>query len=123
MRKGSAGEGTSNTYARANTARSTKQAIAIDLSKVHRAGVPLKAPEKDIASERTRRSAKRELAIGQGKRKTRAPLGMAATRNHQGIAEGIQGHRLASCGLAPGKNRSAPPAFDRRKRKTAQRGA
>jgi uncharacterized protein with WD repeat len=54
-------------------ARSTKQAIAIGLSKARRAGVPLPAPARGQTSEATRRSAQRDLATGQGKRKTRAP--------------------------------------------------
>ena len=40
-------------------ARSTKQAIAIGLSKARKAGVNLKPPRKGQTSERTRRSAKR----------------------------------------------------------------
>jgi len=40
-------------------ARSTKQAIAIGLSKARRAGVSLPLPEKGTVSEKTRRSAKR----------------------------------------------------------------
>src|SRR5881227_1459371 len=54
-------------------ARSTKQAIAIGLSKARRSGVPLNAPKKGTTSARTRKSAKRDLATGQGKRKKRAP--------------------------------------------------
>jgi len=54
-------------------ARSTKQAIAIGLSKARRAGVPLQPPAEGTTSGRTRRSAKRDLATGQGRRKTRAP--------------------------------------------------
>ena len=54
-------------------ARSTKQAIAIGLSKARRAGIPLKPPAEGTTSERTRRSAERSYAAGQGKRKTRAP--------------------------------------------------
>ena len=41
-------------------ARSTKQAIAIGLSKARRAGVRLKPPRKGQTSRRTRRSAQRE---------------------------------------------------------------
>src|SRR2546430_16122301 len=52
-------------------ARSTKQAIAIGLSKARRAGVPLKPPTK--GSSRTRKSAKRAYQAGQGRRKPRAP--------------------------------------------------
>jgi hypothetical protein len=54
-------------------ARSTKQAIAIGLSKARRAGVPLKPPAKGQTSERTRRSAERAYEIGQGQRAPRAP--------------------------------------------------
>ena len=52
-------------------ARSTKQAIAIGLSKARRAGVPLKAPTR--GSKRTRKSAQRAYATGQHMRKPRAP--------------------------------------------------
>src|SRR5260370_39511364 len=45
-------------------ARSTKQAIAIGLSKARRAGVNLAVPPKGRVSERTRQSAKRALAKG-----------------------------------------------------------
>ena len=48
-------------------ARSTKQAIAIGLSKARRAGVPLAPPKKGRTSERTRRSAERAYAEGQGR--------------------------------------------------------
>lgn len=54
-------------------ARSTRQAIAIGLSKARRAGVPLKPPEKGRTSQRTRRSAQRAYEVGQGERKPRAP--------------------------------------------------
>ena len=53
-------------------ARSSKQAIAIGLSKARRAGIPLAPPEKGQTSEATRRSAKRELATAQGKRARRS---------------------------------------------------
>ena len=46
-------------------ARSTKQAIAIGLSKARRAGVDLPAPEKGTVSEKTRRSAERAYEAGQ----------------------------------------------------------
>ena len=45
-------------------AKSTKQAIAIGLSKARRAGVALKAPKKGRVSEATRKSAQRDLAKG-----------------------------------------------------------
>src|SRR5262245_29676210 len=46
-------------------ARSTKQAIAIGLSKARRAGVDLPPPEKGTTSERTRTNAKRAYEAGQ----------------------------------------------------------
>ena len=46
-------------------ARSTKQAIAIGLSKARRAGVKLKPPRKGQASQRTRKSAERAYRAGQ----------------------------------------------------------
>ena len=47
-------------------ARSTKQAIAIGLSKARRAGVDLKPPAKGKTSEKTRKSAIRAYARGHG---------------------------------------------------------
>ena len=47
-------------------ARSTKQAIAIGLSKARRAGVNLKPPAKGATSARTRKSAERAYARGHG---------------------------------------------------------
>ena len=47
-------------------ARSTKQAIAIGLSKARRAGVDLPPPKKGKTSERTRKSAARAYARGHG---------------------------------------------------------
>lgn len=48
-------------------ARSTKQAIAIGLSKARRAGVALPPPGAEKASEPTRKQAKRDLAKGRSK--------------------------------------------------------
>ena len=47
-------------------ARSTKQAIAIGLSKARKAGVELPPPKKGQASEKTRKSAARAYARGHG---------------------------------------------------------
>lgn len=46
-------------------ARSTKQAIAIGLSKARRAGVPLPSPPKGTVSEKTRKSAESAYEKGQ----------------------------------------------------------
>ena len=62
-------------------ARSTQQAIAIGLSKARRAGVPLAPPKAGQASESTRRSAERDVEVGQGTRKRRpSPKRSQATR-------------------------------------------
>ena len=54
-------------------ARSTEQAIAIGLSKARRAGVPLKPPAKGKTKKSTRAAAKRDYAVGQGRRKRARP--------------------------------------------------
>src|ERR1041385_1927276 len=48
-------------------ARSTKQAIAIGLSKARRAGVELPPPKKGATSEKTRKQAERDLKKGHAK--------------------------------------------------------
>jgi hypothetical protein len=54
-------------------ARSPEQAIAIGLSKARRAGVPLKPPKKGQAKKSTRKAARRDYEVGQGKRKKSTP--------------------------------------------------
>lgn len=63
-------------------ARSTKQAIAIGLSKARRAGVKLKPPKKRRSSARTRKQAARDYSKGQShsRRKTSAKRSRA-TKN------------------------------------------
>ncbi len=61
-------------------ARSTKQAIAIGLSKARRSGVELAPPKEGKTSERTRRNAQRELTRGRSRRKPSAKRS-AATRS------------------------------------------
>ena len=73
-------------------ARSTKQAIAIGLSKARRAGVPLPPPKKGQTSERTRRSAVRAYRKGRhGGRRKSAERSRATTR-----ALKREGHAAAS---------------------------
>lgn len=52
-------------------ARSTKQAIAIGLSKARRSGVKLPPPEKGHASEETRRQAQRDSQKGRSSAKSK----------------------------------------------------
>jgi hypothetical protein len=54
-------------------ARSTKQAIAIGLSKARRAGVKLKAPGRGEAKASTRRSAERDYRKGQSGSRRKSP--------------------------------------------------
>jgi Family of unknown function (DUF6496) len=74
-------------------ARSTKQAIAIGLSKARRAGVPLKPPKRGVKA-RARKSAKRAYEVGQHKRKPRAP----SRKRRQAISRALrrEPHRAAS---------------------------
>jgi hypothetical protein len=64
-------------------ARSSKQAIAIGLSKARRAGVPLKPPAPGRTSSRTRRSAERDYETGQGRRSPRAPSARRSRANER----------------------------------------
>src|SRR5262245_26110138 len=62
-------------------ARSTKQAIAIGLSKARRAGVELPPPRQGEASDSTRQSARRDLkAAKTGGRKRKSATRSRATR-------------------------------------------
>src|SRR5437016_1002553 len=74
-------------------ARSTKQAIAIGLSKARRAGVKLSPPKKGQASEKTRRSAERAYHQGQS-----GHHGKTNPRRSRGITKALQRekHQAAS---------------------------
>src|SRR5678815_1470722 len=61
-------------------ARSTKQAIAIGLSKARRAGVKLSPPRKGSASARTRSQAQRDIARSKSGRKASPARSRAAIR-------------------------------------------
>src|SRR6478672_8522153 len=70
-------------------ARSSKQAIAIGLSKARRAGVKLQPPEKGTTSERTRRAAQSEISRSRTRRKPsarRSRAALAALRRERGTA-------------------------------------
>jgi hypothetical protein len=62
-------------------ARSTKQAIAIGLSKARRAGVPLKPPKPGTIPEKTRRQAEHEYEAGARGVKRTSPRRSKATTN------------------------------------------
>src|SRR5207247_7550848 len=61
-------------------ARSTKQAIAIGLSKARRSGVKLSPPKKGKASARTRRQAQRDLSRAKSGRKASPARSRARSR-------------------------------------------
>jgi hypothetical protein len=100
-------------------ARSAKQAIAIGLSEARRAGVDLPPPAKGEASERTRRSAKRALEVGQGRRRPRAPsakrskaIAAALKREGRGAAshQALSAHARAAAARRTASERSAAAA-------------
>jgi hypothetical protein len=95
-------------------ARSTKQAIAIGLSKARRAGVKLPAPKKGTVAEKTRRSAKLATEAGQ-----RGGSSVSLTRS-RAISRVLQreGHTAASRAALANHARSAA-----RRRNVAERSA
>src|SRR5205814_2121660 len=74
-------------------ARSTKQAIAIGLSKARRAGVKVPPPKKGQASKRTRESAEHAYQAGQHE-----PSHKTNPRRSQAITRALkrEGHQAAS---------------------------
>ncbi len=72
-------------------ARSTKQAIAIGLSKARRAGVELPPPREGTASTETRRKASRDIRSGETGRK---PSSARARATRQALRR--EGHGAAS---------------------------
>ena len=108
-------------------ARSTKQAIAIGLSKARRSGVKLAAPKKGTASAKTRQSAKRALAKGKaGSRRKTSPKRSRATKQalkREGRSAASrnalsrQAHSSARRRGAAARSRAAKKAARTRKRK------
>lgn len=106
-------------------ARSTKQAIAIGLSKARRAGVKLKAPAKGKASEATRQKAKQDLAKGETHRAPSRKRSQATTKalQREGTAAASkkalsrQAHAAAGKRTAAERSASAKKAARTRARK------
>jgi Family of unknown function (DUF6496) len=97
-------------------ARSTKQAIAIGLSKARRAGVELPPPKKGKTSARTRRQALRDLRKGRaGARRVSATRSRAVRR-----ALKREGHRAAT---KKALSRQAHAAAARRSKAARSRSA
>lgn len=107
-------------------ARSTKQAIAIGLSKARRAGVQLKLPAKGKASEETRLHAQRDNLRGQTEPKHRVSVkrSRAATKALQREGRDAVSHEALSkqareqAGKRPAKEQSAIGRKAARTRKT-----
>jgi hypothetical protein len=97
-------------------ARSTKQAIAIGLSKARRAGVDLKPPKKGMTSEKTRKSAARAYARGHGA----PPRAKSSAKRSRATENALkrEGHAAASPRALAKQARSAA-----RRRTSAQRSA
>jgi hypothetical protein len=101
-------------------ARSTKQAIAIGLSKARRAGVDLKAPKPGTTSASTRKHAERDLERGHGApARAPSPARSRATKRalkHEGHAAASpralskQAHSAASGRSAASRSASAQKA-------------
>ncbi|HEX4153179.1 MAG TPA: DUF6496 domain-containing protein [Steroidobacteraceae bacterium] len=66
-------------------ARSTKQAIAIGLSKARRAGVGLRPPKPGTTSTRTRKSAERAYQLGHGAAPRRKPTAKRARASENAL--------------------------------------
>jgi hypothetical protein len=100
-------------------ARSTKQAIAIGLSKARRAGVKLRPPKKGSTSAKTRRSAERAYRKGQSGSKKRSSRRSRAVRG----ALKREGRGAASRGALSRQARSAARRRSARSRSAAAKKA
>ncbi len=99
-------------------ARSTKQAIAIGLSKARRAGVKLPPPEKGQASEATRKQAARDVRKAKSHRKPSAKRSKAVR-----TALKHEGHSAASHDALSRQARTAARKRGAASRKRAARKA
>jgi len=112
-------------------ARSTKQAIAIGLSKARKAGIDLPPPAKGKASEKTRRSAARAYAQGQSSHshktsptRSRAIRGVLKREPHQAASSGALARQAKqAAGQRTASERSASARKGMRKRSADERSA
>ncbi|HEY8041323.1 MAG TPA: DUF6496 domain-containing protein [Polyangiaceae bacterium] len=102
-------------------ARSTKQAIAIGLSKARRAGVDLPPPEPGATSEATREGAERAYERGHGATPKRAP----SPRRKRATLHALkrEGHRAASTKALRKQGRTAAAHRTPRQRSAAAQKA
>ncbi len=102
-------------------ARSTKQAIAIGLSKARRAGVKLAPPKAGTTSERTRKQASRDLKKGSSAKKTTKKKVSAKRSRATSSALKREGRSAASKKALSKQAKSAAQARRRRGKVTASR--
>jgi hypothetical protein len=102
-------------------ARSTKQAIAIGLSKARRAGVPLPAPKSGSSSEPTRVKAERDLEKGKSAKGRAKP----SAKRSQAVRGALkrEGRQAASHGALSKQARGAAAARKKRGTVTPPRTA
>jgi hypothetical protein len=93
-------------------ARSTKQAIAIGLSKARRAGVPLAPPKRGRAQPRTRRSAERDLEAG----RRRAPAKARSTKRSRASTKALEREGRGAASKRALSKQAKRAASDRRRR-------
>lgn len=114
-------------------ARSTKQAIAIGLSKARRAGVKLNAPKKGTTKKSTRTQAKRDLAKGKTAASRKKPVSKTRSRattkalkkepRRAASSRALSRHAKQAARRRPsaGKNRAGTRSADEGGRKTVAR--
>ena len=112
-------------------ARSTKQAIAIGLSKARKAGIDLPPPAKGKTSEKTRKSAARAYAQGQKSHahktsptRSRAITGVLKREGHQAASsQALSRQASQAARQRTAAERSASARKGTRKRSPAERSA
>ena len=108
-------------HIREQTRRSTKQAIAIGLSKARRAGVDLPPPEKNAVSENTRRAAERDYKRGrQGKSKISRSRSRARQRALKGERQGAASRKALATQARSAARRRTRAARSASARKAAR---
>jgi hypothetical protein len=99
-------------------ARSTKQAIAIGLSKARRAGVKLPPPKKGTTSEATRKNAERDYRKGQS-----GTTAKRSTKRSKARVQALKRESRAAASPAALSNQAKQAAVRRRNQGTASVGA
>lgn len=91
-------------------ARSTKQAIAIGLSKARRSGVKLPAPKKGQAPASTRKQAERDLAIAKKHAKPSATRSRAAKKALEDAPRSVASKKALSRQATKAARKRSPAA-------------